>query len=92
MNRVPAVLVLTYRDDTDAPRVLAGQLASAEHAIRLEPLPLSAGAVATLAAEAGVDGGRLLDATGGNPFLVAESLAVPDRFDNVFRFAIGRKR
>jgi DNA-binding CsgD family transcriptional regulator/tetratricopeptide (TPR) repeat protein len=82
IDRVPAVMILTYRDDEASgtpARVLAGELATAPHVVRLAPRPLSPETVAGLATEVGLDGARLHAATGGNPFLVAESLAVPNR-------------
>ncbi len=75
---LPAVLVLTYRDDEvgrDHPllRVLARLAEAPVH--RVHPAPLSAAAVATLGAGDAVDADRILAATGGNAFLVAEVLA-----------------
>ena len=68
------MLVVTFRDDEEAEgaRALAGNLTDA---VRLRPACLSENAVARLAAEAGMDGARVFAATGGNPFLVGESLA-----------------
>jgi DNA-binding CsgD family transcriptional regulator/tetratricopeptide (TPR) repeat protein len=91
IEQVPAVLLLTYRDDgaADEPvRVFAGDVASMANVVRLEPRRLSAEAVGALAVEAGLDPGRLLETTGGNPFLVAESLAVPDRLPPTVRDAV----
>lgn len=91
IEQVPAVLLLTYRDDgaADEPvRVLAGDVATTPNVVRLEPRRLSAHAVGTLASGAGIDPGRLLQTTGGNPFLVAESLAAPDRMPPTVRDAV----
>jgi DNA-binding CsgD family transcriptional regulator len=91
IERVRAVLLVTYRDDgaADEPvRVFAGDVATAANVVRLEPRRLSADAVGALAAEAGLDPGRLFETTGGNPFLVTESLAVPDRVPPTVRDAV----
>ena len=88
---VPAVLLVTYRDDgadDDPIRVFAGDVATIANVVRLEPRRLSADAVGALAVEAGLDPGRLLQSTGGNPFLVAESLAAPDRLPPTVRDAV----
>ncbi len=65
-------LILTTRPAArpEVRRVLAALRAS-----RVEPGPLSAGAVASLAARAGREPGDLHAVTGGNPFFVAEALA-----------------
>ena len=73
---MPALVIATYRDDElarDHPlRVVLGELSGA-HRMTVEPL--SAGAVARLAAAHGVDGAALHARTGGNPFFVTEVLA-----------------
>jgi DNA-binding CsgD family transcriptional regulator/tetratricopeptide (TPR) repeat protein len=77
---LPAVLVLTYREDE-----LGGQhplrrvLAALPHGEvrRLQLRPLSAGAVAELAGGQGADAAAVLAATAGNPFFVTEVLANP---------------
>jgi hypothetical protein len=91
IERVRAVLLVTYRDDgaADEPvRVLVGEVAGAANVVRLEPRRLSADAIGVLAVEAGLDPGRLFETTGGNPFLVTESLAVPDRVPPTVRDAV----
>lgn len=91
IEQVPVVLLVTYRDDgaaDEAIRAFAGDVATMVNVVRLEPRRLSAEAVGALAAEAGLDPGRLLQTTGGNPFLVAESLAVPDRLPPTVRDAV----
>lgn len=91
IERVPVVLVVTYRDDgaSDEPvRVFAGDIATTANVVRLEPRRLSADAVGELAADTGLNPDRLLEMTGGNPFLVAESLAVPDRLPPTVRDAV----
>ena len=77
-----SVLVLaSYRDDELEPthpvRFVLGQLPSSETVRRLNVQPLSAEAVATLAAPYGVDGVELYRKTCGNPFFVTEVLAAP---------------
>ena len=73
---MPALVIATYRDDElerDHPlRVVLGELRGA-HRMLVEPL--SAGAVARLAAPHGVDGAALHARTAGNPFFVTEVLA-----------------
>ena len=77
---LPAVVVLTFRDDEvagDHPlRRLLGALVG-RHVCRLPLARLSAQAVHALAEEAGVDGAAALAATAGNPFFLAEVLANP---------------
>jgi DNA-binding CsgD family transcriptional regulator len=77
IERLPALLVLTYRDDevpavSPLQRVLGGLRSPA--AVRIELAPLSLRAVARLAGEPGA-GLRLHASTGGNPFFVTELLA-----------------
>lgn len=74
------LLLATYRDD----EVGGGHLLhrtfgdlTGGHVSRLKLRPLSAGAVAALARDRGQDAGRLLELTGGNPFLVHELLSSP---------------
>ncbi len=82
-RRLPATrgcLVLTCRTDAlaDRPavrRALGALPGAALH--RVEPAPLSAPAVATLAREAARDASGLHAVTGGNPFFVTEALAAP---------------
>lgn len=80
--RVPALLVLSYRDDEiDAVhplRLVLGQL-PARHVTRLALTRLTPAAVDALAREARRDSAGLFAATGGNPFFVTEVLA--DRND-----------
>jgi predicted ATPase len=76
VERMPALVIATYRDDElarDHPlRLVLGDLTTA-HRVTLEPL--SPGAVGRLAAAHGVDGDALHARTGGNPFYVTEVLA-----------------
>jgi DNA-binding CsgD family transcriptional regulator/tetratricopeptide (TPR) repeat protein len=77
---LPAVVVLTFRDDEMADghplRRLLGALVG-PHVCRLPLARLSAHAVHELADEVGVDGAAALAATAGNPFFLAEVLANP---------------
>ena len=77
---LPAVLVVTYRDDAlarDHPlRGVLGALGSTA-ATRLRLARLTADAVAEMAATTDVDPGELFRLTGGNPFFVSEVLANP---------------
>ena len=80
LARLPAVLVLTYRDDSVPPahpiHRLLGALASCP-VQRLVQAPLSLDAVGELAAGSGWDVTALHELTGGNPFYVTEALAAP---------------
>lgn len=81
IHRVPALMVLTYRDDemdsTHLLRSILGHL-PARHVTRLSLPRLSPTAVATLAVDAKRDDTGVHAATGGNPFFVTEVLAHPD--------------
>ncbi len=83
IERSGIAIIVTYRDDeVDANpplRLLLGDLASSPIVHRLLLRPLSGGAVGELAAGSGLDRARLLDATGGNPFLVVEAIAAGGR-------------
>jgi DNA-binding CsgD family transcriptional regulator/tetratricopeptide (TPR) repeat protein len=76
---VPALLVLSYRDDELEPshplRIVLGDLPGSDRVTRLELSGLSPRAVAKLAAPAGVDAAELHRWTAGNPFFVTEALA-----------------
>jgi DNA-binding CsgD family transcriptional regulator/tetratricopeptide (TPR) repeat protein len=83
VHALPAVLVITFRDDAlglDHPlRALLGGLSSAD-AQRLRLASLSAAAVGRMAAGVtGVDADALFRLTGGNPFFVSEVLAFPEQ-------------
>jgi DNA-binding CsgD family transcriptional regulator/tetratricopeptide (TPR) repeat protein len=79
IERVPALVVASFRDDAFDPahplRVVLGEIASAPAVTRLDLAPLSPAAVAELAARHGVDGPELYRKTAGNPFFVTEVLA-----------------
>jgi DNA-binding CsgD family transcriptional regulator/tetratricopeptide (TPR) repeat protein len=80
VQSLPAVLVMTYRDDAlarDHPlRGVLGALGSTA-ATRLRLTPLTPDAVRELTASADVDPAELFRLTGGNPFFVTEVLANP---------------
>lgn len=73
------LLIATYRDDEIGPthplRVVLGTLTTSGDVRRLGLAPLSAAAVAEVAAESGLDPVALHRQTGGNPFFVTEVLA-----------------
>ncbi len=78
MEHTRGVLVVTYREDLgrDHPlRTVLGDLATVRAVRRLRLEPLSAGAVATLAAPTAWDPNELLRLSGGVPFVVAELIA-----------------
>jgi DNA-binding NarL/FixJ family response regulator/tetratricopeptide (TPR) repeat protein len=79
VEAVPCLVLVGYRDDeldrSHPLRVLLGDLATGESISRMKLTPLSAVAVAQLAAPAGVDAEELFRKTSGNPFFVTEALA-----------------
>jgi DNA-binding CsgD family transcriptional regulator len=84
---LPALVIATFRDDeldrSHPLRIVVGELPAGGAVDRLAIAPLSAGAVAALAAMHGVDAAELHRRTAGNPFFVTEVLAaggpeVPD--------------
>jgi DNA-binding CsgD family transcriptional regulator/tetratricopeptide (TPR) repeat protein len=81
VEALPAVLVLTYRDEItpDHPlRSLLGLVSRAPRVRRLHPARLSLEAVRHLGTTVPVDAERVYGLTSGNPFLVAEVLASGD--------------
>jgi DNA-binding CsgD family transcriptional regulator/tetratricopeptide (TPR) repeat protein len=80
VQNLPAVLLLTYRDDAlarDHPlRGMLGVLGSAA-ATRLRLPPFTVDAVRDLAAATNLDPAELFRLTSGNPFFVSEVLANP---------------
>ncbi|HEY1365653.1 MAG TPA: AAA family ATPase [Gaiellaceae bacterium] len=80
LETLPALLVGTYRDDqldrSHPLRIVLGELALRDRAVRIDVGPLSPAAVATLAAAGGgVEPDELYRKTAGNPFFVTEVLA-----------------
>ncbi|HEX6856498.1 MAG TPA: AAA family ATPase [Streptosporangiaceae bacterium] len=78
LSRSPALVVATYRDNEipgDHPfRLVLGDLATQRGTRRMQPSPLSPGAVRALAGPREVDAAELHRVTGGNPFYVIEVL------------------
>ncbi|WP_427924782.1 helix-turn-helix transcriptional regulator [Streptomyces sp. cg40] len=79
MARLPAVLVLTYRDDElsrEHPlRHLLGQVSRADRVHRMPLARLSESAVRTLSSASRLDPAQVYEVTSGNPFFVTEILA-----------------
>lgn len=78
IDGLPAVLVLTYRDDLDRDHPLnrlLGDLGHSDHVDRVPLRHLSAAAVSTLTAGSGLDGDRIHAITDGNPYFVSELVA-----------------
>jgi predicted ATPase len=79
IQTVPALIVVSYRDDelalADPLRIVLGELATNEAVKRLKLAALSPAAVARLAWPHGVDADELYRKTAGNPFFVVEVLA-----------------
>ena len=78
-ERLPTVLLVTYRDDglerTHPMRVLVGELPVSPSVVRLRLEPLSLAAVQELAAQRSIDPVALYRRTRGNPFFLTEVLA-----------------
>jgi len=78
IESVPALVVVTYREEALAPdhplRILLGDLARVPGLSRLTVEPFSPAAVVELAAGYEVDAAELHRLTGGNPFYVSEVL------------------
>jgi AAA ATPase domain len=75
----PLALLVTLRDDelaaSPALAVLVGDLATDSAVVRVCPRPLSVAAVRALTEGTATDAAEIVRVTGGNPFLVAETLA-----------------
>ena len=82
IETVPALAVLTYRDDEldrrHPLRIVLGAFARARALRRVDLTPLSRDALARLAEPRGVDADELYRKTGGNPFFATEALAAGD--------------
>lgn len=81
VETVPALILVTYRDELDRThplRFLLGELAPSKTVSRLPLAPLSPSAVAELAEPYGLDAAELFRKTAGNPFFVTEALAAGD--------------
>jgi DNA-binding CsgD family transcriptional regulator/tetratricopeptide (TPR) repeat protein len=81
MGALPAVLVISMRTEPlvagHPAQALLGALAVVDGVVRLPLDPLSAGAVARMAAAVGRDGAMVHRVSSGNPFFVTETLAAP---------------
>ncbi|MEU6377118.1 AAA family ATPase [Streptomyces sp. NPDC046909] len=79
MEQLPALLVLTYRDDELSRghplRHLLGQVSRTPRVHRLPLARLSLDAVRTLSASRRLDPAQVYEVTSGNPFFVAEIVA-----------------
>ena len=78
---LPAVLVLTYRDELDRDHPLSrllGDLGHGDHVERFALRHLSADAVGALTAGSGLDADRVYAMTEGNPYFVSELVASAD--------------
>jgi predicted ATPase len=87
LDALPVLMVVSYRDDEIGPThplaVLLGDVATSAAVTRIGLAPLSAAAVAVLAADSGVNAEQLFRLTGGNPFFVTEVLAAgPDALND----------
>ena len=81
IDDLPAVLVLTYRDELDRDHALGRLLGDLGHGDRVERIALrrlSADAVGALTAESGLDADRVYAMTEGNPYFVSELVASAD--------------
>ena len=91
VEEVGVVLVVTYRDDEVGANpslgLFLGDLTTNPAVRRLALGPLSGAAVEELAGGTGLDADRLRGATGGNPFLVVESIAVGGQLPSSVRDA-----
>jgi DNA-binding CsgD family transcriptional regulator len=90
---VPALVIVTYRDDECGPdhplRIVLGDLAAAPAMRRLQVPRLSATAVGSIATQHGLDGVALYRTTGGNPFFVSEVVAAaPQQIPDTVRDAV----
>ncbi len=82
IETIPALAVLTYRDDEldrrHPLRIVLGGFARGRSLRRINLSPLSRDAVAELAGQHGIDADELYRRTGGNPFFATEALAAGD--------------
>ena len=81
IDDLPAVLVLTYRDELDRDHPLNRLLGDLGHGDRVDRIALphlSAAAVGALTADSGLDADRVYRMTEGNPYFVSELVASAD--------------
>jgi DNA-binding CsgD family transcriptional regulator/tetratricopeptide (TPR) repeat protein len=83
LEDTPVTLIVTYREDEVAANLplglLLGDLATYPAVSRMSLRPLSGNAIRELAGSSGLDSTELVRVTGGNPFLVVESIAAGGR-------------
>ena len=83
VERMRAAVIVTFRDDeaagNQALSLLLGDLAGGSTVRRVAMRGLSEGAVRELAAPTGLDAAEVTRVTGGNPFLVVETISAGDR-------------
>jgi DNA-binding CsgD family transcriptional regulator/tetratricopeptide (TPR) repeat protein len=79
IQRLPSLLVLTYRDDELGPRhplrLILGDLVTSAALCRIALQPLSEQAVRRLVGDKLIDAAALHQQTAGNPFFVTEAIA-----------------
>jgi hypothetical protein len=81
LSNVPALLLVTYRDeDLSSLQVVLGDLASRPSTGRIELAPLSPDAVGALSGASGWQAAALHRLTGGNPFYVTELVRAGNPF------------
>lgn len=82
IETLPVLALVSFRDDQLTPagplQIVLGELAGTRAAERRHLPPLSLEAVRKLADPFAIDGERLFEKTGGNPFFVTEALAATD--------------
>jgi DNA-binding CsgD family transcriptional regulator len=99
LARVPALVLVTYRDDglgaNDGLRIALGELSTQRVVRRISVPPLTETAVNQLARPAGLDGADVYRLTGGNAFFVTEMIRsgngdVPSSARDVILARLGR--
>jgi DNA-binding CsgD family transcriptional regulator len=92
IGELNALVVVTYREEeldrTHPLRIAIGELPVSGAIERRRLEPLTAGAVAQLAADSGLDAESLHLRTGGNPFFVSEALAAGEEIPDTVRDAV----
>lgn len=81
IDDLPALLVLTYRDELDRDHPLSrllGDLGHGDRVERIAPRRLSPAAIGVLTAGSGLDVDRVVALTDGNPYFVSELVASAD--------------
>jgi DNA-binding CsgD family transcriptional regulator/tetratricopeptide (TPR) repeat protein len=92
IDTLPALVIVTYRDDEvdrrHPLRTLLGALSAGDRVARIPLAPLSADAVAELASGHHVDADALYRKTNGNPFFLTELLAAGTDLPETLRDAV----